>query len=91
MDLSGLVVRWANLGYATTHPDHPRATPLTSSSPTYLHVGDVSLVQRIFFSIEPRLPLARAREEAKPRPPPATAAEAAGVHAADDDHEGLLR
>lgn len=28
MDLGGLVVRWAGLGYAVAHPDHPLSTPL---------------------------------------------------------------
>jgi hypothetical protein len=28
MDLSGLVIRWAGLGYAVAHPDHPLSTPL---------------------------------------------------------------
>jgi hypothetical protein len=32
MDLGGLVVRWAGLGYAVAHPDHPLSTPLALSS-----------------------------------------------------------
>jgi hypothetical protein len=28
MDFGGLVVRWAGLGYAVAHPDHPLSTPL---------------------------------------------------------------
>jgi hypothetical protein len=28
MDLDGLVVQWAGLGYAVAHPDHPLSTPL---------------------------------------------------------------
>jgi hypothetical protein len=28
MDLDGLVVWWAGLGYAVAHPDHPLSTPL---------------------------------------------------------------
>jgi hypothetical protein len=28
MDLGGLVIWWAGLGYAMAHPDHPLSTPL---------------------------------------------------------------
>jgi hypothetical protein len=28
MNLDGLVVPWAGLGYAVAHPDHPLSTPL---------------------------------------------------------------
>jgi hypothetical protein len=28
MDLGGLVIRWAGLGYVVAHPDHPLSTPL---------------------------------------------------------------
>jgi hypothetical protein len=37
MDLGGLVIRWAGLGYAVAHPDHPLFTPLTTAAPTYHH------------------------------------------------------
>jgi hypothetical protein len=32
MDFGGLVVRWAGLGYAVAHPDHPLSTPLAATA-----------------------------------------------------------
>jgi hypothetical protein len=34
MDFGGLVVRWAGLGYAVAHPDHPLSTPLRDGNMT---------------------------------------------------------
>jgi hypothetical protein len=33
MDLGGLVIRWAGLGYVVAHPDHPLSTPLMARDP----------------------------------------------------------
>jgi hypothetical protein len=35
MNFGGLVVRWADLGYAVAHPDHPLSTPLVQNLMDY--------------------------------------------------------